>query len=109
MVHHADDERELNTLNLFDKSPKCHSYDVEVKKKSIMVAELSHTFVWTERWNEKQPQLKNVLRQHKKVILPCLPKETIVKAAMKYALQQKQKNRIKQKTITTTKETKTRD
>lgn len=70
------------------------------KKKSIMDAELSHLF-WAERWNEKQAQLKNVLRQHKKVILPCLPKETILKAAMKYALhkkaKKKQKKRIKQK------------
>lgn len=56
-----------------------------------MDAELSHWF-WAEKWNEKQAQLKNVLRQHKKVILPCLPKETILKAAMKYALHKKNKN-----------------
>lgn len=74
------------------------------KKKSIMDAELSHLF-WAERWNEKQAQLKNVLRQRKKVILPCLPKETILKAAMKYALRKKTNQTKKQ----TTKETITRD
>lgn len=66
------------------------------KKKRIMDAELSCLF-WAERWNEKQAQLKNVLRQHKKVILPCLPKETILKAAMKYALhKKKQKQKMNQ-------------